>query len=144
MTRKLRADDAFPIVVTNESELDRINDLLHDLDMDMPPQIGELYVDDASARQPFNKDMALNCPKMSFTFTDQEMYIKKDWVSEFRLNVYGIAGVRIEGDDETLFSEAYFNKLKYSARNQELIFALLTGSLRLKVGPLRLELEHVA
>jgi hypothetical protein len=144
MTRKLRPDDVFPILVTNENELNRINDLLHDLEMDMPPEINELYVDDPTAKQPLKQDIVLSAPKLSFTFTDQDMYIKKDWVSEFQLNIYGITGLRIEAKEDTIFSEANFNKLKYNSRHQELVFLLVEGQLRLKVGPLRLELQHIA
>lgn len=144
MTRKLRADDTFPVVITNENDLDRINDLLHDLLMELPPEINELFVDDPAVEQPLNRDVALNVPKMSFVFTDQEMHIKKDWVSEFRLNVFGITGVHIEGKEGNILAEMQFNKLKYGAHKQELILLLEDGKFRFKVGDLRLELEHVA
>jgi hypothetical protein len=144
MTRKLTADDTFPLVVTNENELDRINGLLHDLLMELPPQINELFVDDPTVKQPLNRVLGLNGPKMSFVFTDQEMYIKKDWVSEFRLNVFGITSVHIQGKDGDVLAEPMFNKLKYAAREQELIFHLVECNLRFRVSSLRLELEHVA
>ena len=122
MTRKLRADDTFPLVITNENDLDRINGLLHDLLMELPPQINDFFIDDPAVQEPLSRDVALNVPKMSFVFTDQEMVIKKDWVSEFQLNIFGITGFHIEGEAGNVLAEMMFNKLRYGARQQELIF----------------------
>jgi len=83
MTRPLRSDDVFPMLAYKEQDLRPVNQLLHDLCLDLPDR--EYPVEGGVAR---------------FTLTDQDMIVKHDWVSEFRLSVFDVTAYEYEEDSK--------------------------------------------
>jgi hypothetical protein len=127
MTRPLQSDDSFPIVARNQQDLKLVNCLLHDLSLDLPDYDQVLY---GVAR---------------FTLTDQDMIVKRDWVSEFRLSVFGVVTYEREEDSKNIPAPVTFNTMKYNAKTNVLVILCGEGvRLKMRVNGLHVELEHVA
>lgn len=127
MTRRLQADDMFPMVAQKEQDLKTVNNLLHDLSLDLPDY----------DYQPQNGVVAL-------TLTDQEMIVKPNWVSEFCLSVFDVTEYKLEEDSKDTPTPVNFNKIKFGRSSNEVVAYCEPGvRLRFRVGSLHIEVAHV-
>jgi len=128
MTRRLRSDDVFPMVAYQGEDLKPVNQLLHDLCLDLPDY--DYQAENGVAR---------------FTLTDQDMIVKRDWVSEFRLSVFDVTAYEYEEDSKDTPTPVTFNKVTFHDRINELVIHCAEGvRLKFRVGALHVEVEHIA